>query len=256
MQWYQGKLFLWQHVHTHLYFFKSLVSLLLWTVFFVIWLLSSPWGWDHFCPAISRMNCIFHHICLWYVWSYVCIFVIFLIFSYLFTCHLLMQNISFFPFLFVHFLRKFRVNYIDELYTDISFIIVSYFVYTFYYTHVLLFHEIFSVFQLTFFAVIIMSICTHSHGSAKHWWHSSWSIVWYMLTSTKISFVETLCSYDEMHVSVISQVTSYSYWLYFYVNIMSMTLYVVSCDMFFSVQHIYKSSYDIFEQIWYVYVVW
>ena len=62
-----------------------------------------------------------------------------------------MQNISFFPFLFVHFLRKFRVNYIDELYTDISFIIVSYFVYTFYYTHVLLFHEIFSVFQLTFF---------------------------------------------------------------------------------------------------------
>ena len=70
-----------------------------------------------------------------------------------------------------------------------------------------------------------------------------------MLTSTKISFVETLCSYDEMHVSVISQVTSYSYRLYFYVNITSMTLYVVSCDMFFSVQHIYKSSYDIFEQI-------
>ena len=122
-----------------------------------------------FCLAISRMNCTFHHICLWYVQSYVCIFVIFLIFSYFFICHLLMQNISFFPFLFVHFLRKFKVNYIDELYTDISFIIVSYFVYTFYYTHVLLFHEIFSVFQLTFFAVIIMSICTHSHSSAKHW---------------------------------------------------------------------------------------
>ena len=116
-------------------------------------------------------------------------------FFHICLCHLLMGNISFFPLLFLHFLRKFRVNYLDELYTDISFIIVSYFVYTFYYTHVLLFHEIFSVFQLTFFAVIIMSICTHSHGSAKHWWHSSWSIVWYMLTSTKISFVETLCSY-------------------------------------------------------------
>ena len=118
------------------------------------------------------------------------------------------------------------------------------------------FMRYFQCFSSPFFAVIIMSICTHSHGSTKHWWHSSWSIVWYMLTSTKISFVETLCSYDEMHVSVISQVTSYSYRLYFYVNILSMTLYAVWCDMFFSVQHIYKSSYDIFEQIWYVYVVW
>ena len=55
---------------------------------------------------------------------------------------------------------------------------------------------------------------------------------------------------------MISQVTSYWYWLYFYVNIMSMTLYVVSCDMFVCVQHIQKASCDIFEQIWYVNVVW
>ena len=189
MQSYCGKLFLWQHVHTHPYFFESLVSLLLWIVFFVIWQWLSPWGWDCFCVAISRMNCIFHHICLWYVWSYICIFVIFLIFLYLFMSFSYAAYLIFS--IFVYFLRTFRVNYIDELYTDISFIIVSYFVYTYYYTHVLLFHEIFSVFQLTFFAVIITSICIHSHGSAKQWWHSSWSIVWYILTSTKILFVKT-----------------------------------------------------------------
>ena len=137
-------------MHTHPYFFKSLVSLLLWSVFFVIWLWSSPCGWDCFCPAISRINCIFHHILLWYVWTYICIFVIFLIFSYLCVCDFLMQHISFFPF-FEYFLRKFWVNDLNNLYTDISFIIVSYFVYTYYYTHVLLFHEIFSVFQLTLF---------------------------------------------------------------------------------------------------------
>ena len=150
MQSYHGKLFLWQHVHTQLYFFESLVSLLLWIVFFVIWVWSSPCGWDCFSPAISRMNCIFHQIYLWYVWTYICIFVIFLIFSYLFIWDFLMQHISFFPF-FEYFLWNLWVNDLDDLYTDISFIIVSYFVYTYYYTHVLLFHEIFSVFQLTFF---------------------------------------------------------------------------------------------------------
>ena len=81
MQSYHGKLLLWQHVHTQPYFFESLVCLLLSIVFFLIWVSSSPHGWDHFCPAISRMNCIFHQICLCYVWTYICIFVIFLIFS-------------------------------------------------------------------------------------------------------------------------------------------------------------------------------
>ena len=52
----------------------------------------------YICPAISRMNCIFHQICLWYVWTYICIFVIFLIFSYLFICDFHMQHISFVPF--------------------------------------------------------------------------------------------------------------------------------------------------------------
>ena len=108
-----------------------------------------------------------------------------------------------------------------------------------------MFHEIFQCFSSPFFAVIIMSICTHSHGSAKHWWHSSCSVVRYMLTSVKISFVETLCSYDEMHVSVISQVTSYSYQLYFYVNIMSMTLYVVHV-ICFSVYNIFTNHHMTF----------
>ena len=144
-----------------------------------------------------------------------------------------MKNISFFPFLLQHFLRKFILNYTHELYTDTSFIIVSYFVNTFYCMHFLLFMRYFQCFSSPFSPVIIMSICTHSHGSAKHWWHSSPSIYGYMLTSTKISFVESLCSYDEIDVSVISQVTSCSYWLYFYVNITSVTLFVVSYDMFF-----------------------
>ena len=121
------------------------------------------------------MNCIFHHI-YFFVCMKLCLHICYLSHFFLFV----------FLFLFLHFLRKFRVNYIHELYTDISFIIVSYFVYTFYCTHFLLFHEVFSVFQLTFPAVIIMSICTHSHGSAKHWWHSSQSIDGYMLTPTKI----------------------------------------------------------------------
>ena len=133
------------NMHTHPYFFKSLVSLLLWIIFFVIWLWSSPCGWDHFCPAISRMNCIFHQICLWYVWTYICIFVIFLIFSYIFYMWFSYAAYIIFPIFCEYFLRKFWVNDLDDLYTDISFIIVSYFVYTYYYTHVLLFHEIFSV---------------------------------------------------------------------------------------------------------------
>ena len=71
-------------------------------------------------------------------------------FLYLFICHLLICNISFFPFLLLHFLRKCRLNYTHELYTHTLFIIVSYFVNTFYCTNCMFLHEIFSVFQLTF----------------------------------------------------------------------------------------------------------
>ena len=68
--------------------------------------------------------------------------------------------------------------------------------------------DMFSVSANLFFAVIITSICIHSHGSAKQWWHRSWSIVSYILTSTKISFVKTLWSHDDTDISVILQVMS------------------------------------------------
>ena len=105
------------------YFFESLVCLLLPIVFFLIRVSSSPHGWHHFCPAISRMNCKFHQICLCYVWTYICIFVIFLLLSYLFICDFLLWPISFVPFL-EYFLHRFWVNDLDDIYTDISFIIV------------------------------------------------------------------------------------------------------------------------------------
>ena len=47
----------------------------------------------------------------------------FLFFPYLFICDFLIQHISFVPF-FEYFLHKFWVNDLDEIYTDISFIIV------------------------------------------------------------------------------------------------------------------------------------
>ena len=80
---YHGKSFIWQHVHTHPYFFDSVMFLLSWTLLFVISLASSPWGWDHFCPSISTMNGIFHHIFFLYKWCYLCMFVICMIFLYL-----------------------------------------------------------------------------------------------------------------------------------------------------------------------------
>ena len=60
----------------------------------------------------------------------------------------------------------------------------------------------FQCFSSSFPAFIIMSICTHSHDSAKHWLHSSLSIHGYMLASTKIEFLGSLCSSDEIDVSV------------------------------------------------------
>ena len=147
MQSYHGKLLLWQHVHTQPYFFESLVSLLLWIVFFIIWVWSSPCGWDCFCPAIRKnelhISSNLSVVCM-NLYLHICYLSHFFIFVYMWfssTAYFI------FPHFFEYFLHKFGVNDLDDLYTDISFIIVSYFVYTYYYTHVLLFHEIFQCFS-------------------------------------------------------------------------------------------------------------
>ena len=103
------------------------------------------------------------------------------------------------------------------------------------------FMRYFQCFSSPFPAFTIISICTNLHGSANHWWHSSQSINWCMLTSTKISYLGHFCSSDEIDVSVISQVTWCSYRLYFYLKIMSVIFYVVSCDVFLCLQHILNS---------------
>ena len=61
----------------------------------------------------------------------------------------------------------------------------------------------FQCFSPPFSAFIIMSICTHSHGNAKHWLYRSQSIHREMVTSTKIEFLGSLCSSDKIDVSVI-----------------------------------------------------
>ena len=114
----------------------------------------------------------------------------------------------------------------------------------------------FQWFSLPFPIFIIISMCAHSHGSVKHWWHSSQSIDEYMVTSTKIWYLGSFCSFYEIAVSVIWDVTWCLYRLYFYLQIMSVIFYVVSCDMLSCLQHILNWSCWIFEHIWYVYVVW
>ena len=114
----------------------------------------------------------------------------------------------------------------------------------------------FQWFSSPFPVFIIISICAHSHGSVKHWWHSSQSIDGYMVTSTKIWYLGSFCSFYEIEVSVIWDVTWCLYRLYFYLQIMSVIFYVVSCDMLSCLQHILNWSCWIFEHIWYVYVVW
>ena len=121
------------------------------TLFFVISLsYSSALGWHHFCPVVSTINWIILNIFFIYVWIYVCIYVIFIIFWYLFICCLPVCVIPCFPFLLLHFLRKFRLNYTHKLNKHTWLIIVSYFVNTFYCTNFMFLHEIFEVFQLTF----------------------------------------------------------------------------------------------------------
>ena len=89
-------------------------------------------------------------------------------------------------------------------------------------------------------AFIIISICTHSHGSAKYLLHNSLSIHRYMLISTKIEFLGSLCSSDEIDLSVISLVTFCSCRLYFCLKNMSVILHVVSCHTCFYVYNTYR----------------
>ena len=159
---------------------------------------------------------------------------------YLFICHLLFCNISFFLSLLLNFLTKFWLNYTHELYIHTLLIIVAYFINTFYCRILCCFMRYFQYFSSPFPAFIIMSICTYSHGSAKHWLHSSLSIHWYILTSTKVEFLGSLCSSDETDLSVIQQVTLCSYRLYFCLKIMSVILHVVSCHTCFYVYNIYR----------------
>ena len=118
------------------------------------------------------------------------------------------------------------------------------------------FMRYFQCFSSPFPVFIIISICAHSHGSVKHWWHSSQSTDGCMLTSTKISYLGSFCSSYEIDVSVILQVTWCSYRLYFYLKIMSVIFYVVSCDILLCLQHILNWWCWIFENILYVYAVW
>ena len=83
-QLYWGKLFAWQHVQTDPYFFASFSSLLSCTLFFVIslWYLSL-WGWHCFCPAISAIDWIFHHI--FYVCMKLCLHICYLYHFFIFV---------------------------------------------------------------------------------------------------------------------------------------------------------------------------
>ena len=76
----------------------------------------------------------------------------------------------------------------------------------------------FQCFSSPFPVFIIMSICAHSHGSVNHWWHSSQSINGYMVTSTKIWYLGSLCSFYAIHVSVIWGVTWCLYRLFLFAN--------------------------------------
>ena len=126
------------------------------------------------------------------------------------------------------------MNYIQIHYLLLCHILSTHFIVQMLYS----FMRYFQCFSSPFPAFIIMSISTHWHGGSKHWWHSSQSTDGYMLTSAKISYLESLCSYDEIDVGVISHVIWCSYRLYFYLKIMSVIFYFVSCDMFLCLQHI------------------
>ena len=154
------------------------------------------------------------------------------------------------------FFRKFQLHYMHKLYRGILFIIVWYFWRYFILQMLYYFMRYFQCFSSPFPVFIIISICEHWHGSVKHWWHSSQSIDGCMLTSTKIWYLWSFCISYEIHVSVIWDVIWCSYRPYFYLRIMSVIFFVLSCDVFLCLQHILNWSCSICEHIWYVYVVW
>ena len=164
-------------MHTHPYFFDSFISALSLTLFFVISVpYSSPSWWHHFCPVISILNWIFHHI-FFIIYEVLFAYMLFSsVFLYLFICHLLFCHISFFLSLLLHFWQNYgsiiHMNYIYIHYWLLWHILSTHFI-----VEILCsFMRYFQCFSSPFLAFIIMSICTHSHGSAKHWLHSSLSI--------------------------------------------------------------------------------
>ena len=95
--------------------------------------------------------------------------------------------------------------------------------------------------SLPFHAFIIISMCAHLHGSVKHWWHSLQSINEYMVTSTKIWYLGSFCSfmklqwvsYEMLHDVYMDYISICKSWEIFY---------VVSCDMLSCLQHILNWS--------------
>ena len=121
------------------------MSLLLWTLFFVIWLWSSPWGWDCFCPAISRMNCIFHHIFFMYVWSYVAYLLSFSFFHICLYVIFLYVIFHFFHFYFCIFWEIQAKLYTWTIYRDIIYYCVIFCQHILLYRFFVLSWDIFSV---------------------------------------------------------------------------------------------------------------
>ena len=101
---------------------------------------------------------------------------------------------------------------------------------------------------------IIISICAHSHGNVKHWWHSSESINGYMVTFTKIWYLGRFCSFYEIEVSVMWDVTWCLYRLYFYCQSWVsyfMLFYVICCHVYniYWTHHVeFLSIYDVLQE--------
>ena len=164
---------------------------------------------------------------------------------------------SFFLFLHYAFFRKFQLSSTHKVYTYLLYIIVSYFsLHISLYKCYILSWDIFSGLAYLFM-FSSSSPCVHIHmvvwniGDIVHnlsmgiWLHLQRYDIWEVfVVFMKLQWV----SYED--------VTWCLYGLYFYLQIMSVIFYVVSCDMLSCLQHILNWSCWIFEHIWYVYVVW
>ena len=82
---------------------------------------------------------------------------------------------------------------------------------------------------------IIISICAHSHGSVKHWWHSSQSINGYMVTSTKIWYLGSFVFfmklkwvlYEMLHYVYIVYISICKSWVWYF-----MLFHVICCHVY------------------------